>query len=347
MAQFIDDSLLKDYFDEAFSQIEIIEDNLLIIEKDPINKDAIDSLFRAAHTLKGGSATVQMDEITDFTHLLEDVLDDVRENKIKINENIADIMLNALDLLKNMVNSRSKGKIYNKDYSNLTDKIKQIIEDKDKKDSKAKTKTTAVANKESADSLLNDSRFKLTEYDILEINDSNSEKMPLYKIIVVLDEANPMKTVSGIQIFTALRDIGVVLKTVPEFDELYSDNFYKEIMYILSSDRSKEKIKEYLNIPDTTEKVIVESLESSQEEKPDIKKSSVIDKKETKEINKENFEIKEEKKDFKSILQEENIKEELSDEKQKADIEQAGKASTSSVLRVDSVRIDLFIESCI
>jgi two-component system, chemotaxis family, sensor kinase CheA len=159
MAQFIDDSLLKDYFDEAFSQIEVIEDNLLIIEKDPTNKDAIDSLFRAAHTLKGGSATVQMDEITDFTHLLEDVLDEVREGRIRINEEIVDIMLNALDLIKNMVNARSKGKIYNKDYSELIDKIRKIIESVEKKESKTTSKSGGQPKKDLPDNLLKNFKY--------------------------------------------------------------------------------------------------------------------------------------------------------------------------------------------
>ncbi|HPO50156.1 MAG TPA: Hpt domain-containing protein, partial [Spirochaetota bacterium] len=62
MSDFIDEGLLKDYFDEAYSQIDLMESNLLILEKNAEDKEAIDSIFRAAHTLKGGSATVQMDE---------------------------------------------------------------------------------------------------------------------------------------------------------------------------------------------------------------------------------------------------------------------------------------------
>ena len=67
MSDFIDDDLLKDWFEEAYMQVDLIESNLLVLEKNTDDKDAIDSLFRAAHTLKGGSATVKMDEISKFT----------------------------------------------------------------------------------------------------------------------------------------------------------------------------------------------------------------------------------------------------------------------------------------
>ncbi|HNZ28295.1 MAG TPA: Hpt domain-containing protein, partial [Spirochaetota bacterium] len=103
MSDFIDEGLLKDYFDEAYSQIDIMETNLLSLEKNTNDKESIDSIFRAAHTLKGGSATVQMDELTKFTHLLEDSMDEIRSGKVKVTPEIVDVLLDALDVIKNMV----------------------------------------------------------------------------------------------------------------------------------------------------------------------------------------------------------------------------------------------------
>ena len=61
MSDYLDannEELLKDFFAEAEQQVETLESNILVIENDPSNHDAIDEIFRAAHTLKGGSATV-------------------------------------------------------------------------------------------------------------------------------------------------------------------------------------------------------------------------------------------------------------------------------------------------
>ena len=65
MSDYLDannEELLKDFFSEAEQQVENLESNVLVIENDPSNHDAIDEIFRAAHTLKGGSATVEMME---------------------------------------------------------------------------------------------------------------------------------------------------------------------------------------------------------------------------------------------------------------------------------------------
>ena len=343
MPEFIDDGLLKDFFDEAYTQIELIEANLLKLEKNSKNKDAINELFRATHTLKGGSATVQMDEITDFTHLLEDILDEIREGNIKINANIIDILLNALDIIKNMINSRNKGKIYKKDYSLIIKNLKRI---RDKKDKEKKSDKKTKKNKEKivGHNIFNDKKFKLSEYDILEIIDANISNLPIYKILVIIDDTNPMRTVSGIQIFTSLRDIGLVLKTIPDFDEIYSDNFYREIMYIIATNLSINKIKEYLIMPDTTKDIFIEKLNLESYSKDNIShsKNNQKDKsKNNKEKEEEDTTEENEIEDIEDMIDKEEFLDKFLSDKEKIDKEQ--KNISSSIIRVDSIRIDILL----
>lgn len=266
MSDFIDDSLLKDYFDEAYAQIDMIESNLLILEKDTSDKDAIDSIFRAAHTLKGGSATVQMDEITKFTHLLEDAMDEIRGGKVKVDSSVVDTLLNALDIIKNMVRTRSEGSIYKQDYQKTVNELRNIVNAK----TDATTKETVSDKKQKDADVVREVKveeevvvdgFKISEYDMLEINESNPDNLPIYKISIVFDESNPMRTVGGIQVFTSLRDIALVLKTYPEFDEIYSEVFHREIIYIVGSNSSTDKLKQFATIPDTTIEVKVTAID--------------------------------------------------------------------------------------
>ena len=84
MSDYLDlnnEELLKDFFSEAEQQVQALESNILVIETDPSNTEAIDEIFRAAHTLKGGSATVEMHELSGFTHVVEDLLDVLRAKK--------------------------------------------------------------------------------------------------------------------------------------------------------------------------------------------------------------------------------------------------------------------------
>src|SRR5690606_21651710 len=122
MSDYLDpnnEELLKDFFVEAEMQLEVLEQNILVLENDTSNEDAIDEIFRAAHTLKGASATVQMSELAEFTHIVEDVLDDIRGGKLRVGEDTVDILLKSLDIIKEMLSARGQGSVYEKDLSGV------------------------------------------------------------------------------------------------------------------------------------------------------------------------------------------------------------------------------------
>ena len=112
---------------EAEQQVEQLESNILIIENDPTNHDAIDEIFRAAHTLKGGSATVEMMELSGFTHKVEDLLDELRSGNVSVSGDIVDVLLDSIDVIKAMLESRTNGEIYSQDVSDLVSRIESFI----------------------------------------------------------------------------------------------------------------------------------------------------------------------------------------------------------------------------
>ena len=119
MSDYLDpanEELLKDFFMEAQAQIETLERNILVLENDPSNKESIDEIFRAAHTLKGNSGAVEMFEISEFTHQMEDLLDEIRSEKVSANSEIIDTLLDAIDIAKAMLESRMGGEVYSEDY---------------------------------------------------------------------------------------------------------------------------------------------------------------------------------------------------------------------------------------
>ncbi len=153
MSDYLDpnnEELLKDFYVEAEMQIELLEQNILVLETNPENMDAVDEIFRAAHTLKGASATVQMNEIAGFTHIVEDVLDDIREGKIKVIPSIVDVLLKAIDLIIEMMGFRTEGKIYEEDISEITESLNSLLSGQiDKKD---ETEISAPKTEETVES---------------------------------------------------------------------------------------------------------------------------------------------------------------------------------------------------
>ena len=130
MSDYLDpnnEELLKDFFLEAQMQVDALEQNILVLENEPENREAVDEIFRAAHTLKGGAATVQMMELSEFTHLVEDVLDDIRSDEVTIDGDVIDTLLNAIDIIKSMLQARSQGGQYDDDISATEGALKNLL----------------------------------------------------------------------------------------------------------------------------------------------------------------------------------------------------------------------------
>jgi len=91
------------FFEEAAEAIDAIENNLLNIDSAKVDSETINDIFRAAHSLKGGSATFGMGSLTEFTHVMETLLDLVRDGTMGFNQGIVDCLFSSLDVLRNLV----------------------------------------------------------------------------------------------------------------------------------------------------------------------------------------------------------------------------------------------------
>jgi two-component system chemotaxis sensor kinase CheA len=252
MSDYLDpnnEELLKDFYSEAELQVETLEQNILVLEQDINNQDAIDEIFRAAHTMKGAAATVQMTELAEFTHIVEDVLDDIRGGKLKVNAEITDLLLASIDVVKGMLDARSEGKVYQTDITPLEGKLKGLMGTHGAHPA-ASAKPSAVVKEKPQTAVINQT-IHLSEYEALELKDA-AEGAHVYQVKVLFDQDNPMNTVGGIQVFAALKDCGKILKTNPDFEKLYEDNFFSEVFYYIASTKSIEELTKAVTIRDVT-----------------------------------------------------------------------------------------------
>ena len=267
MSDYLDpnnEELLKDFFAEAEQQVEQLESNILVIESNPTNREAIDEIFRAAHTLKGGSATVEMTELSHFTHSVEDVLDEIRSDHIKIDEDVIDLLLSSIDVIKAMLDAKKEGVSYDEDTEVITNKLQSYLPSKNGDTPAKKTESIKIQtpqpkpapvvqttqSQNTAGSQM--SLPELSEDEYLELKAACSGNQKLWCVAVKFDESNPMNTVGGIQVFAALKNVGNVLKTVPDFDELYDDKFFEDVFYYLSSDATQAQIEDISFLSDVT-----------------------------------------------------------------------------------------------
>ena len=266
MSDYLDpnnEELLKDFFMEAELQVETFEQNILVLENEPHNKEAVDEIFRAAHTLKGAAGTVQMDELTQFTHICEDALDEIRSGNVEVTTEVVDIILEAIDIIKAMLEVRTEGEVYQKDISEVSGKLERFISSgKSAPEKKPKKK---VAEEEPEKAAPSDSG-KPSEYEILEMNEQCGENEKIVLVHIIFNEDNPMNTVGGVQVFAALKKNSTVLNCVPDFDELYKDLFHPEADFYIATELTPEEIEKTINIPDVITESEINYLESSSDD---------------------------------------------------------------------------------
>lgn len=264
MSDYLDpnnEELLQDFFAEAEQQVETLESNILVIESDPSNHDSIDEIFRAAHTLKGGSATVEMTELAAFCHDVEDLLDAMRSNAVEVTEAIVDVLLSSIDTIKVMLETRRGGSVYSEDVSPLVEKIKGFLPAKGaKKKAPAAKPAPAPAPKPAPVQAAAPAPVSngmpplppLSDEDFNELMGAVPDGEKLWSVNVTFDESNPMNSVGGIQVFAALKNRGAVLKTVPDFEALYEDTFYSQVVYYVSTAASGGDLEDVAFLDDVT-----------------------------------------------------------------------------------------------
>lgn len=97
------------FITEAQENLEALEQGLLELESRPGDSALHNSVFRAAHTIKGSAGLVGQKEIQDFTHHLEDLLDRVRSNEIPADPELISLVLTCVDLIRRMVQNADAG----------------------------------------------------------------------------------------------------------------------------------------------------------------------------------------------------------------------------------------------
>ncbi len=286
MSDYLDlnnEELLKDFFSEAEQQVETLESNILVIENDPSNTEAIDEIFRAAHTLKGGSATVEMHELSGFTHIVEDLLDELRSRSISVTAPVIDVLLSSIDTIKEMLACRSNGAVYSGDVEPLKNSLKSFLPSKEAKKAASPVKKPIQPQQQDKplQSVVPDvgnPSDSLSEYDMLELRESCIDGQRLYGVTVIFDESNPMNSVGGIQVFAALKEKGSVLKTIPDFDVLYEDEFQPKVIYYLTSSFSGAELEEAAFLDDVTvctDAQVIEFTSASSTEAPSSQANQV------------------------------------------------------------------------
>ncbi|MGC8765740.1 MAG: chemotaxis protein CheA [Brevinematia bacterium] len=248
------EELVKDFLSEAFELVDSLEKNLLLLENDPNNTKSINEIFRAIHTIKGGSATVGFNEIKDFTHIFEDVLDMIRKGKLLISREYISKFLECKDEIEKMLSAREKETIYTSEKKEKLLEFLQNIKGGQIEKKPAPTAEEKTPDRIGVEEFLDKS--KLTNYEISTISEIIAKGKRVFVLHYYLNDKYEMRDVAPFQINALLKDISEILKVIPDLNKLET-SFHRNVYFIIASDKTEKDIREKTFLQEMVEKLLI------------------------------------------------------------------------------------------
>ncbi|MRG76940.1 MAG: chemotaxis protein CheA [ANME-2 cluster archaeon] len=238
------------------------------LEHDPGNIDLLNEIFRAVHTIKGNSATMEYDDVAHLAHEMENLLDKIRNKEITIDREIMDIFFESFDVIESMIESISNNEEV-MDPAAIIEKLGQILkvnetEDVDKV--KAVDKAEDVDKKQEA--VGQDDEPDLSTDELKKITVAMTSGMTVYEIIVTIDDSCKLKSAKATIVIRNLEKIGDKIAVYPDEQAIKATNPGK-FHVILASNSETDTIREVVlsvfEISDVEVKVIVGEDEENHE----------------------------------------------------------------------------------
>ena len=97
------------FFEESFEGLDVMESELLDMDPADVDDETVNNIFRAAHSIKGGAGTFGFMPVSEFTHVLETLLDEIRSGKRSMEPRYVDLFLQSVDCLRGMLSDMQDG----------------------------------------------------------------------------------------------------------------------------------------------------------------------------------------------------------------------------------------------
>ncbi|MCK9314068.1 MAG: chemotaxis protein CheA, partial [Methanocorpusculum sp.] len=223
------------FLEESKEHLESLNQRLLDLEKDSSNINALNEIFRAAHTLKGMSSTMGFDDLADLTHHMENVLSDLKEGILPVNSTVIDTIFQCFDRLQmiiDQIEANGSGTMDNRDLINILENIKTGNFEAAATIEQEISTPTSVSIEEN--SSYQDS-FAFNDYDITVLKEAASRNFTIYNIKIAVDQGCLMKAVRVFMVFKALEEDGEVIKSLPPAQDLDEGKFDSNFEIILIS----------------------------------------------------------------------------------------------------------------
>lgn len=244
------------FAEESKEHIQVLNDNILELEVDTNNMEAVNEIFRAAHTLKGMAGTLGLNLITDITHNMENILDDIRNQKKEVTSHLIDILLECTDTLDVLIQDVIEfGREGDRDVTDLLTKLKDPIS------SPIDTETKQEYEK----------AMKLDQYQLSVIKAGVEQGLTPYWIEIKLQPTCLLRAARAYMVFQAAESFGEIIKSVPHVQDIEEEKFEDTFYILLLAKGDQAEIQSKLESISEIEYVRIKKAEYSVEAPKEIK----------------------------------------------------------------------------
>lgn len=265
------------FIDETKEHLQSLNEHVLDLEKDPDNADTINEIFRAAHTLKGMSGTMGFTRMQRLTHDLENVFSEIRNENMKANEKLIDVLFRGLDALESYLNVIStEGNEGTEDNEDIINDLNALLEEqsggapaakevKKEQTEKPVVETTEAASATSEENTDNEKckyhEIPISDYEATAIQSAKADGKNIYGITVYLQETCILKSARAFLVFKSVENKGELIKSVPTTEKIEDEEFDFDFSWILATTESKETIKKLIESVSEISEVYIGDIE--------------------------------------------------------------------------------------
>ena len=245
---------LEMFLDESKEHLQSCNKYLLELEKQPEDLTIVNEIFRSAHTLKGMSATMGYEDIADLTHVMENILDAIRNSKLQVTADLLDVVFESVSYLEEMVLDIEVGGTGKKDVTNLV----KLLNDIEAGNTSVVTAITEVAVTTSEDTAMTNLNYD--EFEMTVIAQSFEQGHAAYEILVRLREDCLLKAARVYMVFEILEAAGDIIKSVPTVDNLEDEDFDQDFTTVLITQEAPELLEAKIMKVSEVDEVVITAI---------------------------------------------------------------------------------------
>ncbi len=256
---------LEIFIDESEEHLQTLSDCIMVLEKEPDNKDTINEVFRAAHSLKGMAGTMGFKRMQHLTHDMENVFQEVRSDRVKVTSGMIDLLFKCLDALEGYLdNIKSTSDEGTEDNEVIIKELNDFIAKADgEAAAESEPKAQAVAEAAPAASQeekAEQEKIELTDEEKKAVREAETNGQHIYAMTVHIQKDCLLKAARAFLVFKAVEDFGQILVYRPSSQDIEDEKFELEFSFFLASEEASDKIVAAAKAVSEIEKVDLEEI---------------------------------------------------------------------------------------